>query len=157
MLTWCNRRSHTKGLEASSSSFTWARHSHLPEQPGDGVPSHCPSCTSAKPSAAPCEPPEPPLLPRKGERPLSDQDGSGGVQLLPSFPQPLCQNGLSRRQMTVEGLLWHLQLSCWLPFCILLLFGMSQWQMCQADGSWLGQPSQPPGQTRVRQDKAPLY
>lgn len=72
---------------------------------------------------------------------------------LPSFPQPLSQNGLSRRQMAVEGLLWHLQLSCWLPFCILLFFGMSQLQMCQADGSWLGQPFWPQGRQGWRRTK----
>lgn len=32
-------------------------------------------------------------------------------------------NGLSRRQMAVEGLLWHLQLSCWLPFAVWLFSG----------------------------------
>lgn len=91
------------------------------------------------------------------ECPLSDWDGSSWVQLLPSFPQHLCQSSLSRRQMAVERLLWHLQLSCWLPFLYFIIL----WDVTVADvpGWWelAGRSFLAPGQTRVRQDKAPLY
>lgn len=134
------------------SSFTWTRHR-------DGVPSHCLSCTDTQQlSQAPHSAAFSSSMwrPRTSPSSKGERQPGGNVPWVTGMAPAGCSfshlsySACARAAYPGDKWQWRgssgiCSSAVGFLFCILLFFGMSQWQMCQADGSWLGDPSWPQG------------